>query len=97
MADRIRLTVSDINRTAAVFTKDSQEIISMLNALTNEKNNLVSNWEGDSSRAFSGEFDQFVPQVRQFAQLIEQIGQQLKNAGQTLQETDTQVASALHR
>ncbi|AAK78027.1 WXG100 family type VII secretion target [Clostridium acetobutylicum] len=97
MADKIRLTVSEIDHTASVFAKNGQDIENVLKALTNEKNKLVSSWEGDAAKAFSSEFDQFAPQVTQFAKLVEQIGQQLKSASKTMQDTDAKVASALHR
>ncbi|MCR3760838.1 WXG100 family type VII secretion target [Clostridium felsineum] len=97
MADKIRLSVTEMTASAGVFTKNGNEIESMLRTLTSEKNKLVASWEGDSSKAFSAEFEQFAPQVTQFAKLIEQIGQQLKQAAQTMQETDARVASSLHR
>ena len=97
MADRIRLTVSETQQAANIFSRNSQELITMLNSLTSEKNALMAGWLGDSANAFSGEFDKLSQIVNQFAQFINQTGQQIQNAGQKMQETDTRVSSTLQR
>jgi WXG100 family type VII secretion target len=94
MADRIKLTVSEIERTSNTFIKDSQEILSILNALTTGKNTLLGGWDGDSANAFSNQFDQFSPKVKQFANLIEEVGQNLNRAGLDMQQTDTAIANS---
>lgn len=97
MADKIRLTVSQASQTASVFKNNSNELQSMLSALTSAKNSLISEWEGDSSKAFSEEFDRLSQIVKQFIELIYNTGTQVDNAGKEIQQTDTVVASSLRR
>jgi WXG100 family type VII secretion target len=97
MADRIRLTVSQAQQTASVFKNNSNELQTLLNKLTSTKNSLVADWEGDSSQAFSQEFDRLAQVVKQFVELINNTGIQVDNAGKEIQQTDTAVASSLRR
>lgn len=97
MADRIRLTVSQIQSTASTFKNDSDEINSILSTLTSEKNKLLAAWEGDSAKAFSDEFENMAPKIRDFSTLVGQVGNQLNKAGRDMQDTDTRLASSLRK
>ncbi|MCR3758703.1 WXG100 family type VII secretion target [Clostridium felsineum] len=95
MADKIKLTVSEINKMSNLFLQDSHELNSILKELTSQKNILRNGWSGESSKAFLDSYEELTKQVEKFVTVIEKKGTQLINVGKAMQQADSSVGAQI--
>lgn len=95
MADRIKLSPSELRTSAQKYTEGSQQVNEILQKLQSEQNTISSNWEGSGFESFDAQFSALKPKVSEFAELLEQINQQLNQVAQIMEETDQNISSAI--
>ncbi|BAR07443.1 Virulence factor esxA [Scardovia inopinata] len=93
MAGQIRITPDQMRSRAGEYRGEAnkvQEVISKMDSLLNQ---LQSEWEGQSSQAYSQRFAELRPGFVKAEDLINEIARSLDTTAQSLESTDQSIAS----
>lgn len=95
MSGIIRVTPAELVGMSTRYRSESSQVGDQINRLDNMIRELESVWEGESSRAFSDQYQSLKPSIIQMQQLLEDISTQLGNTARALEDADTQIASQI--
>jgi len=93
MANRIKLTPSELRTSAVKYQDGANSIQNILNVLNREQTVIRSNWEGAAFTKFDEKFNELTPKIREFSDLLQSIQTQLNSVATTIEETDAQLAA----
>lgn len=94
MAGQIRITPDQMRSRANEYRVEADNVGSVISKMDSLLNALQSEWEGESSRAYASRFAELRPSFVKAQDLINEIAQSLDTTAQTLEETDSNIASA---
>ena len=92
---QIRVTPSELKDVARQYDNESQQVIDIIGRLDKMRDHLVGIWEGSSSQAFVGQYEELKPSFNDMARLLNEVSQQLTKSAQILEDTDNQIASQI--
>lgn len=95
MSGIIRVTPAELETVASRYHREAEEVGAQVGRLDVMLNDLKSMWEGASSNAFAGQYDELRPSFLEMQNLLTEVGTQLSRAGQALQDADQQIASQI--
>lgn len=92
---QIRVTPSELKDVARQYDIESQQVTDMIGRLDRMRDHLTGIWEGSSSEAFVGQYEELKPSFMDMARLLNEVSQQLNKSAQILEDTDNQIASQI--
>ncbi|MGE7604660.1 WXG100 family type VII secretion target [Peribacillus sp. NPDC097675] len=92
---QIRVTPSELKDVARQYDNESQQVTDIIGRLDKMRDHLVGIWEGASSQAFVGQYEELKPSFNDMARLLNEVSQQLTKSAQILEDTDNQIASQI--
>ncbi len=95
MAGQIRVTPEELFTMAKEYSSESGRVNEQISRLDGMINHLNGVWEGASSEAFAGQYEELKPSFNKMAQLLEDVSAQLAQTGKVLEDTDRQIASQI--
>lgn len=93
MASQIRMTPDTMRTRAGEYSAQSDlvgEVISKMDTLLDQ---LQSEWEGDSARAYAEKYDELKPGFIKAQELIMEISQALSKTADVVERTDAEIAA----
>ncbi|WP_257347609.1 WXG100 family type VII secretion target [Pseudalkalibacillus decolorationis] len=95
MSGIIRVTPAELSSMSNRYTSESSQVGEQISRLDNMIQELEGMWEGESSRAFSEQYQSLRPSFLQMQQLLEDISIQLNSTAKSLEDADTQIANQI--
>ncbi|KKB72901.1 MULTISPECIES: WXG100 family type VII secretion target [Bacillus] len=96
MSGIIRVTPAELRQMADRYQKESGDVTEQVNQRLDQMiNQLQDMWEGESSRAFSEQYQELRPSFLKMAELLSDVSKQLHQTANTLESTDQDIASQI--
>ncbi|HEY4552629.1 MAG TPA: WXG100 family type VII secretion target [Bacillaceae bacterium] len=95
MSGIIRVTPGELVSMSTRYSNESGQVAEQINRLNGMIQELQGMWEGESSRAFSNQYEQLRPSFIQMQELLQQISTQLASTAKALEDADQQIASQI--
>lgn len=95
MSGIIRVTPAELVSMANRYSSESSQVGEQISRLDTMIRELEGMWEGESSRAFSEQYQSLRPSFVQMQQLLEDISVQLNNTARALEDADNQIAGQI--
>ena len=92
MAGQIRMTPDQMRQRSAEVRTQGETFQDVINRMQNIINELQTEWEGESSRAFAEQFNRLKPAFNDMRQLIDDIGTQLNSTAVAVEQLDRDIA-----
>lgn len=96
MASQIRITPQELRDGATTLTNQKEQCMEILSSMKSKVDEVAGNWEGAAQNAFIAQFEELYKNISEaLPNTVEGITEMLKSAAQTLEDADSQIASAL--
>ncbi|AYV69411.1 MULTISPECIES: WXG100 family type VII secretion target [Niallia] len=95
MSGIIRVTPEELVGMADRYSSEGSQVGDQISRLDNMIQELETMWEGQSSRAFSEQYQSLRPSFVDMQQLLEEISSQLKSTAKALEDADAQIANQI--
>lgn len=95
MAGQIRITPDQMRTRANEYRTEAGNVENVIGKMDRLLTQLQSEWEGESSRAYSARFTELRPGFVKAKELIEEIARALDATAATLEETDARIAASM--
>ncbi|KUP09448.1 hypothetical protein Q75_00560 [Bacillus coahuilensis p1.1.43] len=95
MSGIIRVTPAELVNMSHRYKNESSQVEEQVVRLDNMISDLESMWEGESSRAFSEQYQTLRPSFVQMQRLLDDISIQLANTSKSLEDADAQIANQI--
>lgn len=98
MASKITVTPEELRRSAGKFKNGASTTEQLVKSLTNEVNNLKSQWEGAAHSTFTEKFTQLSGPsgpLKDFINVLNGLNSQLTEVAKAMEEVDRQIAAKL--
>lgn len=95
MSGIIRVTPAELISMSNRYSSESSQVGEQVSRLDTMIRELESMWEGESSRAFSEQYQSLRPSFIQMQQLLEDISTQLNSTAKALEDADQQIAGQI--
>ncbi|MDQ0215840.1 WXG100 family type VII secretion target [Oikeobacillus pervagus] len=95
MSGIIRVTPAELRDMATRYNNESGQVEELVGRLDTMKGQLKEMWEGASSDAFIGQYEELRPSFVEMANLLDSISRQLNDSANILEDTDAQIASQI--
>lgn len=95
MAGQIRITPDQMRTRANEYRVEAGNVDNVISKMDRLLTQLESEWEGESSRAYSTRFAELRPGFVKAKELIEEIARALDTTAATLEDTDARIAAAM--
>lgn len=96
MASQIRITPQELVDGATTLTNQKEQCMEILSSMKSKVDEVAANWEGAAQNAFVAQFEELYKNISEaLPNTVEGIAGMLKSAAQTLEDADSQIASAL--
>lgn len=95
MAGQIRITPDQMRGRANEYRREAENVQGVIGRMDTLLNQLQSEWEGASSRAYAQRFSDLRPGFVRARELIDEIARALDATARTLEDTDAQLAATL--
>ncbi|WP_102028124.1 WXG100 family type VII secretion target [Salirhabdus sp. Marseille-P4669] len=95
MAGNIRLSPAELRDVARQYNNESSNVSEMIVRLDGMRDHLAQIWEGSSSEAFIGQYEELRPSFQKMSELLNDVHMQLQQTANTLEETDQQIAGQI--
>ncbi len=86
---QIKVNSGEFERIAASFQSAAENSIKIHSRIKNATDNLLSNWQGNSKKAYSKEFEKLFKNMDSYKEILEGIAKDIKEVAQRFKETDT--------
>jgi len=96
MAGQIRITPDQMRVRANEYRVEAENVQTVIGKMDALLERLQGEWEGAASRAYASRFSELRPGFVKARELIDEIARALDMTASTLEETDAQIAAALH-
>lgn len=96
MAGQIRITPDQMRVRANEYRVEADNVQNVIGKMDSLLNTLQGEWEGAASRAYAARFGELRPGFVKARELIDEIARALDNTAASLEDTDSQIAAALH-
>jgi len=93
MAGQIRMTPDQMRGRAGEVRNQGETFQDVINRMQSIIHELQTEWEGEASRAFEGQFNRLKPAFNDMRQLINDIGTQLDSTANAVEQLDQDIAS----
>jgi WXG100 family type VII secretion target len=93
MAGQIRMTPEAMRGRATEVRTQGENFQDTIHKMQTIINELQTEWEGNASRAFAGQFDRLKPSFNEMRQLIDDIGTQLDATANAVEQLDQDIAA----
>lgn len=91
----IKLNPAQMEEKAVEFLTRNGEFGDVVTRMRNMVTALCDEWEGQSSQAFSEQFNQLEPSFTATSNLIQSIAQQLRDVSGAMQDIDQEIAGKI--
>jgi WXG100 family type VII secretion target len=95
MSGIIRVTPAELVSMSNRYSSESSQVGEQVSRLDTMIRELEGMWEGESSRAFSEQYQTLRPSFIQMQQLLDDISSQLNSTAKALEDADQQIASQI--
>ena len=95
MAGQIRITPEQMRTRANEYRVEAGNVEGVISKMDRLLTQLESEWEGESSRAYSARFTELRPGFVKAKELIEEIARALDTTASTLEDTDARIAAGM--
>ena len=95
MSGLIQVTPAELHEMATRYANESSEVESQIGELDGMIRQLEDMWKGESSRAFSEQYEQLRPSFVAMQKLLDDIHIQLNNTAKALEDADQQIANQI--
>jgi len=95
MAGIIRVTPEELISMSNRYANEGSQVGEQVTRLDQMIQELESIWEGQSSQAFSEQYQSLRPSFLKMQQLLEDISSQLNSTAKTLEDADAQIANQI--
>jgi WXG100 family type VII secretion target len=95
MSGIIRVTPAELINMSNRYSSESSQVGEQVSRLDTMISELEGMWEGESSRAFSDQYQTLRPSFIQMQQLLDDIATQLTSTSRALEDADQQIASQI--
>ncbi|KMM37261.1 WXG100 family type VII secretion target [Guptibacillus hwajinpoensis] len=95
MAGQIRVTPEELVAMSNRYSTESGRVGEQIGNLDGMINELRDMWEGQSSVAFSEQYEALKPSFQQMQHLLEEISTQLRSTANSLEDADAQIANQI--
>lgn len=96
MAGQIRITPDQMRVRANEYRVEADTVQGVIGKMDSLLNTLQGEWEGAASRAYATRFGELRPGFVKARELIDEIARALDNTAASIEDTDAQIAAALH-
>ena len=93
MANQIRMTPDMMRSRATEYRKEADTVNGVIGKMDTLLSNLMSEWEGASSEAYSNRYQELKPAFMKAEELIREIASALDSTAKIVEETDASIAS----
>lgn len=95
MSGVIRVTPEQLEQRSTEYLREGENIQEVIGKLDSLRNVLESEWEGQASQAFIGQYEELKPSFLKMKELVDEISRQLQQTAGILRDTDQQIASQI--
>ena len=95
MAGIIRVTPEELISMSNRYASEGSQVGEQVTRLDQMIQELESIWEGQSSQAFSEQYQSLRPSFLKMQQLLEDISSQLNSTAKALEDADAQIANQI--
>ncbi|MDL4840547.1 WXG100 family type VII secretion target [Aquibacillus rhizosphaerae] len=95
MAGNIRVTPAELEAMGDRYAMESGQVEDQIGRLDQMIGNLNDMWDGQSSEAFSDQYQELRPSIDQMKILLLDVSNQLKKTSAALQDADAQIAGQI--
>jgi WXG100 family type VII secretion target len=96
MVGQIRITPDQMRVRANEYRVEADTVQGVIGKMDSLLNTLQGEWEGAASRAYATRFGELRPGFVKARELIDEIARALDNTAASIEDTDAQIAAALH-
>ena len=96
MVGQIRITPDQMRVRANEYRAEADTVQGVIGKMDSLLNTLQGEWEGAASRAYATRFGELRPGFVKARELIDEIARALDNTAASIEDTDAQIAAALH-
>lgn len=93
MANQIRMTPDMMRSRATEYRTEADTVNGVISKMDTLLSNLMSEWEGASSEAYSARYQELKPAFVKAEDLIREIASALDSTANIVEETDSNIAS----
>ncbi len=95
---QIRITPDELKQGSSFLVTKMNTIVSEVSAIESRVNAIAGEWEGAAQGAFVNAFHEMLPMLKEkFPEIVQGIADQLQGAAETLEQADTDIATAFGR
>ncbi len=95
MANQIRITPDVMRERAAAYRREAETVDGVIKKMDGLLAQLMSEFEGDASRAFNERYTELKPGFIKAYELISEIGAALDSTAKVYEETDGKIAGLM--
>lgn len=96
MSQSIKLTPDELRTSAVRYINGADDIVSILQSLTDTQEDIRSNWSGTAFDSFNQQFIALTPKIKEFEQLLRDINAQLVKVADIIEQTDADIAAQIN-
>ncbi len=93
MANQIRMTPDSMRTRASEYQQQSDIVGEVITAMDNLLSQLLSEWEGAASEAYSDKYEELKPGFVSMQELIADICNALNKTADAVEQTDSDIAN----
>lgn len=95
MANQIRITPDTMRERAVAYRREADTVDGVIKKMDNLLSQLMSEFEGDASRAFNERYTELKPGFVKAEELIQEIANALDATAKAYEETDGKIAGLM--
>ncbi len=96
MANQIRISPDEMRQKATAYRTEGGNLDSIISQMDTLLGELQNEWEGAASESYAARYEELKPSFVKARELIEEIATSLDSVAATMEQTDSDIASAFH-
>lgn len=89
---QLKFSVGQAEGVATQLSNQSKKILSIVDSLNKDINQVEQWWKGESSSAFIGQYKRFEPSLKELSTLSQKIAEQMRKISSIKQEQEKKIA-----
>jgi len=96
MSGQIRISPDEMRRKAGAYRAEGENLEGIISSMDTLLGELQSEWEGAASESYATRYEELKPSFEKARELIYEIANSLDSVASTMEQTDSDIASAFH-
>ncbi len=96
MSGQIRISPEEMRRKAGSYRTEGENLEGIISTMDTLLGELQNEWEGSASESYATRYEELKPSFVKARELIEEIATSLESVASTMEQTDSDIASAFH-